>query len=94
MTNAPFLVTKLQVQVLPAVIAFIDGLGKDRIIGFEGLGRGNDRFTTRDLENRLLQSGVLKRSVLGTDPSLNVHTGKQLRDRNVADHEDEGDDWD
>lgn len=59
--NAPFLVTKLKVQVLPCVIAFVDGIGVDRIVGFEGLGHG-DNFTPKDLEARLLQAGVLVRA--------------------------------
>ena len=62
--NAPFLVTKLKVQVLPCVLAFIDGVSVDRIIGFEGLGNNVDTFTARDLEARLLQAGVLTRPKL------------------------------
>lgn len=95
MTNAPFLVTKLQVQVLPAVIGFVDGVGKDRIIGFEGLGRGTDRFTTRDLEERLLGSGILRRAVLTNDPSLKVQAGKRsVRGADAPDDDDDGDDYD
>lgn len=60
--NAPFLVTKLKVQVLPCVLSFIDGISVDRIVGFEGLGYTPDNFTTRDLEARLLASGVVQRA--------------------------------
>lgn len=60
--NAPFLVTKLNVKVLPCVLAFKDGITVDRIIGFEGLGFTQDDFTTKDLETRLLTSGVIQRA--------------------------------
>jgi thioredoxin-like negative regulator of GroEL len=60
--NAPFLVTKLKIQVLPCVLSFIDGVSVDRIVGFEGLGYTLDTFTTTDLEGRLLASGVIQRA--------------------------------
>ncbi|CAG8813244.1 28506_t:CDS:2 [Gigaspora margarita] len=56
--NAPFLVEKLSIQVLPCVISFIDGVSVDRIIGFDDLGN-TDSFTTAVLELRLSQSGVI-----------------------------------
>lgn len=60
--NAAFLVVKLGIQVLPCVISFIDGVGVDRIIGFEGLGTKPDSFKLAQLEDRLLASGVLTRA--------------------------------
>lgn len=60
--NAPFLVTKLNVKVLPCVLAFVNGVSVDRIVGFEGLGYTQDNFTTKDLEVRLLGSGVVQRA--------------------------------
>ncbi len=60
--NAPFLVVKLKVQVLPCVVAFANGVSVDRIVGFEGLGYTEDTFTTKDLEGRLLGAGVLQRA--------------------------------
>lgn len=64
---APFLVTKLKIQVLPCVLAFVDGLAVNRIVGFEGLGTpaslGRD-FATQDLERKLVDVGVLKRALL------------------------------
>jgi thioredoxin-like negative regulator of GroEL len=68
--NAPFLVTKLKVQVLPCVIAFVDGQSVDRIIGFEGLGYTQDTFTTKDLEAKLLSSGVVQRAKAQQDAGL------------------------
>jgi hypothetical protein len=68
--SAPFLVTKLKVQVLPCVIAFIDGVTVDRIIGFEGLGYSPDNFTTKDLEARLLSSGVILRAKAASNAGI------------------------
>ncbi|WWD03476.1 hypothetical protein V865_001528 [Kwoniella europaea PYCC6329] len=57
-SDVPFLVTKMAVQVLPCVICFVDGRAVDRLIGFEELG-DSDHFTSKVLEFRLKQSGVL-----------------------------------
>ncbi|KAL0240761.1 hypothetical protein GEMRC1_005997 [Eukaryota sp. GEM-RC1] len=56
--KAPFFVTKLQIQVLPCLIFFWNGVAKDRMVGFERL-PNQDSFDTTDLENVLIQSGVL-----------------------------------
>jgi hypothetical protein len=71
--SCPFVVEKLNIRVLPCVVGFIDSLGKDRIVGFEGLGSlnrrrdGADEIQTADLEKRLLKSGVLVREKLTHD---------------------------
>jgi hypothetical protein len=85
--NAPFLVTKLKVQVLPCVIAFVNGIGQDRIIGFEGLGDGHS-FATIDLEARLLHTGVLTRAKVGEDETFRHASAKK------EDEEYDDDDWD
>ncbi|QDS70060.1 hypothetical protein FKW77_004295 [Venturia effusa] len=85
--NAPFLVTKLKVQVLPCVIGFVDGIGVDRIVGFEGLGNG-DSFTTKDLETRLLAAGVLVRAKVTTSDRLATRK-TQDKDEDFTD-----DEWD
>jgi len=41
--KSPFFIAKLQVQVLPTIISFIDGVAVDHIVGFEELG-GQDDF--------------------------------------------------
>ncbi|KAJ4303056.1 hypothetical protein N0V90_001947 [Kalmusia sp. IMI 367209] len=86
--NCPFLVTKLKVQVLPCVIAFIDGIGADRIVGFEGLGRTPENFTTRDLEARLIRSGVFERS------KVSKADERQASRKTRAPQEEDDDDWD
>jgi hypothetical protein len=68
----------LKVQVLPCVIAFVDGIGADRIIGFEGLGRTPENFTTRDLEARLIRAGVLQREKVNKEDSLRAKQKKQV----------------
>lgn len=81
--------TKLKVQVLPCVIAFVDGVSVDRIIGFEGLGYTSDSFTTKDLEARLLSSGVVQRAKTSQDTRPVSFTSKSTKD------EDSGEDgWD
>ncbi|PWY70160.1 putative NTP binding protein [Aspergillus heteromorphus CBS 117.55] len=61
--DTPFVVDKLKVRVLPCVIGFKDGVGVERITGFEGLGSGGrdgtDRFSTATLEKRLIWKGIL-----------------------------------
>ena len=47
--------------MLPCVLAFVNGVSKDRIVGFEGLGYSGNSFTAKDLEARLLGVGVLAR---------------------------------
>jgi thioredoxin-like negative regulator of GroEL len=88
--NAPFLVTKLNVRVLPCVIAFLDGISVDRITGFEGLGTG-DKFATKDLERRLVQSGVLVREKMSESDGINNHQraiqSNEERNENVDEDE-------
>lgn len=94
--NAPFLVTKLKVQVLPCVIAFVDGVGADRIVGFEGLGGGEpgndgDGFRTKDLEARLLAAGVL----IGEKKLTEAVPGREKAGGKQKDQDDgDDDDWD
>ncbi|KAF1839069.1 thioredoxin-like protein [Decorospora gaudefroyi] len=87
--NCPFLVTRLGIQVLPCVIAFIDGVGADRIIGFEGLGHTEQTFTTRDLEARLIRANVLARNKV-------TEEDEQRRQQSIRakQQEDEDEDWD
>ncbi|KAF7192935.1 Thioredoxin domain-containing protein plp1 [Pseudocercospora fuligena] len=87
--NAPFLVVKLGIKVLPCVIAFKDGVSSDRIIGFEGIGWKPDSFTASELEARLLASGVLVRAKM-TEEDDRMRARKQKEE---AENEYD-DDWD
>lgn len=86
--NAPFLVIRLKVQVLPCVIAFVNGVSVDRIIGFEGLGYTQDTFTTQDLEGRLLTSGVVQRAKAKDDAGVRFGVQKAKKE------ESDDDEWD
>ncbi|KAF9484026.1 hypothetical protein BDN70DRAFT_218589 [Pholiota conissans] len=78
--NIPWLVEKLAIKVLPCVICFVDGIAKDRLIGFEELGN-EDSFNTAVLELRLAHSGVLqKQSGTVLDPVYKVAYRKQSDD--------------
>jgi len=66
--NAPFLVTKMKIRVLPCLFSFVDGIVVDRIIGFEELGNTDD-FTTKFLETRLSKSNVIVTSDENTSNS-------------------------
>jgi len=67
--NIPWLVEKLSVKVLPCVICFIDGVTKDRLVGFEELGN-SDAFDTAVLELRLSSCGVIQKSSSSATRSL------------------------
>ena len=56
--KCPFFVQKLQIQVLPCIIMFENGVAIDRIEGFEELG-GQDDFPTLSLVRRLVKGGCL-----------------------------------
>ena len=57
--KCPFFVAKLQIQMLPTIICFMDGVAFDRVVGFEELG-GKDEFPTLLLTRRLVQTGCIK----------------------------------
>ncbi|RGB28929.1 thioredoxin-like protein [Rhizophagus diaphanus] len=86
--NAPFLVEKLHIQVLPCVIAFVDGISVDRIVGFEELGNTDD-FTAAILEFRLSQSGVIPKQ-----ESTKKEERKSILGFAEGNDDDDDDDWD
>ncbi|KXL49089.1 hypothetical protein M433DRAFT_22793 [Acidomyces richmondensis BFW] len=92
--NAPWLVVKLGVKVLPCVICFVDGVGVDRVIGFEGIGAQGmmgQNITARELEERLLRSGVLVRAKMGDEDSDRGRVQKEVQ---RSEEYDEDEDWD
>ncbi|CAO3630794.1 unnamed protein product [Mucor hiemalis] len=58
--NAPFLVEKLQIKVLPCVMAWVNGYAQTKIVGFDDLGN-TDGFATAAIELKLIHAGVLKK---------------------------------
>ena len=75
-------------KVLPCVLAFVNGKSVDRIVGFEGLGYTQDTFTTKDLEGRLLTSGVIQRAKATGDASVRFGVKAAKKE------ESDDDDWD
>jgi thioredoxin-like negative regulator of GroEL len=57
--DAPFFVEKLNVRVLPCVVAFVGGVAVERVVGFEGLGAAKDDFKPEMLEKLLMKFGVV-----------------------------------
>ncbi|KAI8076368.1 thioredoxin-like protein [Halteromyces radiatus] len=58
--NAPFLVEKLQVRVLPCVMGWVDGFIKTKLVGFDELGNTDD-FSTNMLQVQLVNAGVIRK---------------------------------
>jgi hypothetical protein len=81
--ETPFVVEKLKIKVLPCVIGFLEGVGVERVVGFEGLGSGGsdgaDGFSTATLEMRLLWKGILsqKEFKAGDDEGSEVESEKE-----------------
>lgn len=57
--RTPFFITKLQIQTLPTIVYFMDGIAVDRLCGFEEMGNRDD-FQTIALTRRMVASGVIK----------------------------------
>jgi hypothetical protein len=70
-------------------LAFVDGISVDRIVGFEGLGYTQDTFTTKDLEARLLTSGVIQRAKATEDAGVRFGVKAPRKAES-----DDDDDWD
>ncbi|KAL7270487.1 hypothetical protein RUND412_006809 [Rhizina undulata] len=88
--NAPFLVERLKVKVLPCVIAFVDGKSVDRIEGFAELGN-TDGFSTGVLEARLLACGVIQRTKTQEEKG---RVNKSIFGNTPVNDDDDDDDWD
>lgn len=94
--DAPFFVAKLQVQMLPCVIMFVNGVAVDRVVGFDELGKRDD-FHTEDLESRFLSAGVVQKQKVkqeddGDDERCrNVRRGIADMARKMADSDEDSD---
>ncbi|KIJ20269.1 hypothetical protein PAXINDRAFT_96498 [Paxillus involutus ATCC 200175] len=91
--NVPWLVERLAIKVLPCVMCFVDGVSKDRLVGFEELGN-SDVFETAALELRFSQSGVLKKNDSAFNQTYSVKSSAKggLRQRDEDDAEFDLDD--
>lgn len=94
--DAPFFVAKLQVQMLPCVILFVNGVAVDRVVGFDELGKKDD-FRTEDLESRFRSAGVIEKKKVqqaddGDDERCrNVRKGLADMARKMADSDEDSD---
>ena len=70
--DAPFFTVKLNIQMLPCLVCFVDGVTVDRVVGFDGLG-GIDDFETSSLEDRLVSCGCVVIPEVKVDPRSDSH---------------------
>lgn len=86
--KSPFLVHKLNVKVLPCVVCYINGVERDRIIGFERLGSVNGLdFSIEALRDLFYRIGIVNRK-------SDFHLNNSIRQKNNDDDDDEGSDLD
>ncbi|CDO71293.1 hypothetical protein BN946_scf184908.g50 [Trametes cinnabarina] len=90
--NVPWLVEKLAIKVLPCVMTFLNGVSKDRIVGFEELGN-TDQFDTATLEWKLLNSGVIQKEE-SSGPSINYGAKSTVRHHIRGRPQDDDSDFD
>ncbi|KAJ8457089.1 hypothetical protein ONZ51_g11737 [Trametes cubensis] len=90
--NVPWLVERLGIKVLPCVIPFVNGVSKDRIVGFEELGN-TDQFETATLEWKLLNSGVIQKDD-SFGPTINYGAKPAVRQRVRGRPQDDDSDFD
>lgn len=81
--DAPFLVSKLRVKVLPFVVIYKKGEEVARIVGFEGIGGLEGAASLQTLEAYLNKCGVLNRTSSNT---------KSVKDMKVAIAAEDSDD--
>ncbi|KAF8639759.1 hypothetical protein AX17_001021 [Amanita inopinata Kibby_2008] len=86
--NVPWLVERLGIKVLPCVMCFVDGVSKDRLVGFEDLGN-TDSFSTVALETWLLSCGAINKSATSASQIVyNVRSTKSISTSNNRDDDD------
>lgn len=90
--NVPWLVTRLEIKVLPCVVGFLDGVLKERIIGFEGItDKSSNEINLLALESRLKLAGVV---VDEGDVQGNSTTRRAVFSTSAKRHSAEESDWD
>jgi len=87
--KSPFFIAKLQIQVLPAVICFMDGVAIDRLVGFEDFNNKDD-FPTLAMTRRLVRAGVIKALTEEEKGPKTIKQGKRrLADESNSEEEDD-----
>ncbi|WAQ87403.1 hypothetical protein PtA15_8A307 [Puccinia triticina] len=92
--NVPWLVDKLQIKILPCVVGFLDGVSKDRIVGFEGItGESSKEINLLALELRLKQANLVKDEV-NNGPAQAPHQRAKSGSGIRQDSDGNSSDWD
>ncbi|CAM9022774.1 unnamed protein product, partial [Wickerhamomyces anomalus] len=82
--NAPFLVTRLKIKVLPAVLIYINGVESNRLVGFDKLNfNESGDFQIESLEKFLLDNGAIQRKA--------TNYKRILKSKQYQDDDDESD---
>ncbi|KAL6016078.1 hypothetical protein ACI3LX_003014 [Candidozyma auris] len=89
-SQAPFLVTKLKIKVLPVVVAYKNGKEVARLVGFEGLSTNGTDFSVEALESWMFRERVIsKRSLTFASKPGTVRSSNN----NTNSDDDDDDDW-
>ena len=82
--KCPFFVQKLQIQMLPTIVLFENGVAIDRIVGFDEVG-GADDFPTMNLVRRLVKGGVLIPKNKSESGQIRIRKGPAADDSDGSD---------
>lgn len=91
--KCPFLVSRLQLKVLPVIVCLIDGIVKDKLVGFDDLGMTAD-FSTETLERRLMKAGALRLSLGFEAQSSGIANSRHRKEAGASSDEDDSGDSD
>ncbi|KAM3126312.1 hypothetical protein ACQ2H7_000488 [Candidozyma auris] len=88
-SQAPFLVTKLKIKVLPVVVAYKNGKEVARLVGFEGLSTNGTDFSVEALESWMFRERVISKRSL----TFASKPGTVITSNNNTNSDDDDDDW-
>jgi len=93
--NVPWLVEKLHIKVLPCVVGFLDGVSKERIVGFEGIAaQSSKEINMAALESRLKQAGIIKDEANKGVAHAHHRERPERSTAKIRQHSDGESDWD
>lgn len=87
--KAPFFVQKLSIRTMPTLIFFVDGVAKDKLVGFEGLSDDlpiyhEDEWKTIKLARLLGNAGMIDKERIVDDDEEAASTQKTFEDMRKA----------
>lgn len=100
--KTPFFVQKLSVRMMPTLIFFVDGVAKDKLIGFEGLSDDlpiyqEDEWKTIKLAKVLGKAGMINKDLIVDDDAQSAQvqmTMEEMRKQSFVGYKDEDFDLD